>query len=107
MFLDSDDRMNVLGIATDLSSALRAAYAIPFDLALVDVRLIERDGFGVVSALTDLDPDLVAVMMSGLDVDVYRDQAFRAGAKGILQKSDIVRRGRDVVVSAYLNATEE
>jgi hypothetical protein len=34
--------------------------------------------------------------------DLYREDAIRAGAVGILQKSDIVQRGRDAVVSAYL-----
>lgn len=104
MFLGGDERMNVLGIAVNLREALTHARQGAYDLALVDVRLIEGDGFGVVSALRDLDPKLVSVMMSGLDVDVYRDDAYNAGAKGILQKSDIVRRGRAAVLSAYLES---
>jgi DNA-binding NarL/FixJ family response regulator len=64
MFLESDGRMNVLGIASNLREALTHARQGAYDLALVDVRLMEGDGFGVVSALRDLDPNLVSVMMS-------------------------------------------
>ena len=83
MFLGGDERMNVLGVAVNLREALTHARQGAYDLALVDVRLIEGDGFGVVSALRDLDPKLVSVMMSGLDVDVYRDDAFNAGARAV------------------------
>jgi two-component system NarL family response regulator len=103
MFLDGDERLRVDAVATDLVGALRAARETQFDLALVDVRLMQEDGFAVAEALRALDPAIVAVMMSGLDVADYEERAVKAGARALLQKTDIVRRGRDAIVSACLS----
>jgi DNA-binding NarL/FixJ family response regulator len=102
MFLSGDDRIIVTDIACDLGTALEATRVRHFDLALVDVRLSTQSGFQVVEALRALHPELATVMMSGLDKSEIEPRALACGAQGVLQKTDLARRGQEAVLDAYL-----
>jgi DNA-binding NarL/FixJ family response regulator len=103
-FLERDDRISVLGVASDLATALAEANRNDVDVALVDVRLGRIDGFGVVEALRSEHPSLVALMMSGLDASEFAQRAQDAGADGVLEKTALARDARDAVIRAYLAA---
>jgi DNA-binding NarL/FixJ family response regulator len=102
LFLSDDDRIIVTDIAYDLGAALDATRARHFDLALVDVRLSIESGFQVVEALRAQHPELATVMMSGLDKSEIEARALACGAQGVLQKTELARRGQDAVLDAYL-----
>jgi DNA-binding NarL/FixJ family response regulator len=101
-FLERDDRIVVLGVARDLATALVEAGRNTVDVALVDVRLGPIDGFGVVEALRQEHPSLVALMMSGMDASEFAQRARAAGADGVLEKTTLARDARDAVIRAYL-----
>jgi DNA-binding NarL/FixJ family response regulator len=103
-FLERDDRIVVLGVARDLATALVEAGRNTVDVALVDVRLGPIDGFGVVEALRQEHPSLVALMMSGMDASEFAQRARAAGADGVLEKTTLARDARDAVIRAYLTA---
>jgi DNA-binding NarL/FixJ family response regulator len=103
-FLERDDRIVVLGVARDLATALVEAGRNTVDVALVDVRLGRIDGFGVVEALRQEHPSLVALMMSGMDASEFAQRARAAGADGVLEKTTLARDARDAVIRAYLTA---
>jgi DNA-binding NarL/FixJ family response regulator len=106
MFLDHDERIHVLGVARDLAAALAQAREQTVDVALIDVRLEQgADGFGVVEALHEQDPSLLALMMSSRDATEFQQQAFASGAFGVLQKTELAYHGRDALVRAYELAT--
>jgi DNA-binding response OmpR family regulator len=103
LFLNGDGRIAVREIARDLQTALDSTRARHFDLALVDVRLDSRDGgFRVVEALREQRPELVMLMMSGLDKSEIEARALACGAQGVLQKTDLARMGQAAVLEAYL-----
>jgi len=102
MFLSDDDRIIVTDIACDLGAALDSTRVRHFDLALVDVRLDAQSGFQVVEALRAQHPELATLMMSGLDKSEIEPQALACGAQGVLQKTDLARRGQEAVLDAYL-----
>jgi DNA-binding NarL/FixJ family response regulator len=102
LFLSDDERITVSDIACDLSTALDLTRAHHFDLALVDVRLDTQSGFQVVEALREQHPELATLMMSGLDKSEIESQALACGADGVLQKTDLARRGQEAVLDAYL-----
>jgi DNA-binding NarL/FixJ family response regulator len=102
MFLSDDDRITVTDIASDLHTALASTGARHFDLAIVDVRLDTQSGFQVVEALRARHPDLAVVMMSGLDRSEIETRARACGAQGVLEKTDLARRGQEAVLDAYL-----
>jgi DNA-binding NarL/FixJ family response regulator len=102
LFLSDDERITVTDIACDLSTALASTREHHFDLALVDVRLETQSGFQVVEALHERHPELATLMMSGLDKSEIETQALACGARGVVQKTDLVRGGQEAVLDAYL-----
>jgi DNA-binding response OmpR family regulator len=102
VFLSDDERLIVTDIACDLATALDATSVNHFDLALVDVRLNCQSGFQVVEALRARHPDLATLMMSGLDESEIEARARACGAQGVLQKTELARRGQQAVLDAYL-----
>ncbi|MFL5962744.1 MAG: response regulator [Gaiellaceae bacterium] len=102
LFLSDDKRIIVTDIACDLGAALDATSERHFDLALIDVRLDAHSGFQVVEALHARHPELATLMMSGLDKSEIEARAFACGARGVLQKTDLARRGREAVLDAYI-----
>jgi DNA-binding NarL/FixJ family response regulator len=102
LFLGNDERIIVTDIACDLGAALDSTRVRHFDLALVDVRLNTESGFQVVEALHARYPELATLMMSGLDKSEIESRALACGARGVLQKTDLTRRGQEAVLDAYL-----
>ena len=102
LFLSHDERLIVTDIACDLATALDSTSVNRFDLALVDVRLNIQSGFQVVETLRARYPDLATLMMSGLDESEIETRALACGAQGVLQKTELTRRGQEAVLDAYL-----
>lgn len=102
LFLSDDERISVTDIVCDLRAALASIRDHHFDLALVDVRLDAQSGFQVVEELRALHPKLATLMMSGLDKAEIESRALACGAQGVLEKTDLARRGQEAVLDAYL-----
>jgi DNA-binding NarL/FixJ family response regulator len=101
LFLSGDERITVSDVACDLGAALDSTRAHHFDLALIDVRLETESGFQVVEALRDRYPELVTLMMSGLDKSEVEARALACGAQGVLEKTDLAKRGQEALLDAY------
>lgn len=102
LFLGGDERITVTDVVCDLHAALASTRDHHFDLALVDVRLDAQSGFHVVAALHARHPRLATLMMSGLDKTEIESRALACGAQGVLEKTDLARRGQEAVLDAYL-----
>ncbi len=102
LFLSDDKRITVTDIVCDLRAALASTREHHFDLALVDVRLNAQSGFHVVEELHARHPRLATLMMSGLDKAEIESRALACGAQGVLEKTDLARRGQEAVLDAYL-----
>lgn len=102
LFLSDDERISVTDIVCDLRAALASIRDHDFDLALVDVRLSTQSGFQVVEELLARHPKLATLMMSGLDKAEIESRALACGARGVLEKTDLARRGQEAVLDAYL-----
>lgn len=72
--------------AADYESGLALALSGGFDAAIVDVRLGERDGLGILRAAREADPDLPVVMVSGHAGIPTALEAVRSGALDFLEK---------------------
>jgi len=46
-------------------------------------------------------------MMSGLDKSEIETRALACGAQGVLQKTDLARRGQEAVLDAYLAGSND
>ena len=86
----SDD-FDVAGIATDGGEAIAAAGRIDPDLIVLDVNLPVLDGFQAMRELARNGSRASVVFLSTVGADEFVGQAFRCGARGYVQKSQIAR----------------
>lgn len=70
------------------AEALAALGAAPHDLAIVDLRMPEHDGFDVAAALREIAPDLDVIFMTGVvhELDQQLVRALREKAFYFIQK---------------------
>jgi DNA-binding NtrC family response regulator len=72
--------------ATGRAEAVRKLDAAPFDVALVDVRLSDGDGFDVLAHARNTRPDTAVLLMTGYATVDTGVEALRAGAFDLLTK---------------------
>ena len=92
--LDREPDLAVVGQAGSLAAA-RPLLAEP-DLALVDLRLPDGDGVGLIGALREANPAAWAVVLTASGSRLDEARAVEAGAAGMLHKS---RPVADLVVA--------
>ena len=68
--------------------ALEAAQKTPFDLAIVDISLGRMDGIELTQRLKAEHHELIVLIFSMHDEQVYVDRAMRAGASGYVTKQE-------------------
>lgn len=80
------DEIQVVGEAVDGASAVHACRRLQPDCVLMDVNMEGIDGLQATRLLRNLYPDIVVIVMSVIDSEVYRENAFRAGASDYIVK---------------------
>ncbi len=82
--------LNSIGYQTELADSLRAARRVmeqrPIDLALVDIRLEDGDGFELLAYLRQHYPQVPVVLISGYATPATASEALRVGAFDLLTK---------------------
>ena len=86
MLARHQERVLVVGQATDGAAALRAFGDCGPDVVLLDVRLGAASGLDLCADLIGRDPDARIVFLTVYDDEQYLFQALRAGASGFLLK---------------------
>jgi DNA-binding NarL/FixJ family response regulator len=74
----------VVGVAVDVASGLKAARELQPDCVLLDVNLPDGDGVTVAGAFT-----ATVVLVSTLDAAALGDSVERSGARGFVPKSEL------------------
>lgn len=87
--LASDDRVDVVGHATNGKQVLELAVALSPDVILMDISMPIMDGLEATRRLRELDPSACVLMLTESDLpgDVMRSR--KAGATGYLPKTRI------------------
>jgi len=82
--------LNSIGYQTELADSLRAARRVmeqrPIDLALVDIRLEDGDGFELLAHMRQHYPQVPVVLISGYATPATASEALRVGAFDLLTK---------------------
>ena len=84
--LDSQQDMDVVGVASDGRDAVALASSLHPDVALMDVRMPVLDGIAATRLLRELPKPPRVLIMTTFDLDEYVYDALRAGASGFLLK---------------------
>ena len=91
--------------------ALRLAGAEPFDMALVDLRMPDLDGLGVLKQLATIQPGLPVVILTAFATVETAIEAVNAGAFDYLSKpfrmEEVLARLRALIRRAHGQATPE
>lgn len=78
----------------------------PYDFLLTDINMPEMDGFAVIDAVKELDPELKTGMITGFNVDDYIKMALDKGVFNIICKmddpEDIVRTVHNLITGDHI-----
>ena len=85
--LNGERDMRTVGVAKTVAEALRLASANAPDVILLDNRLPDGDGVGVIRALVDLPGAPQVVVLTATTSELVMLAAMEAGAAGFLDKS--------------------
>ena len=98
MFLQRDERIEVVGVASSGQEAIDLAQARLADVVLMDIFMRGMDGLEATKRLRAIRPETHVIVLTGLSGDEIGGEARAAGADGHLQKGDV----HDRIVEAVL-----
>jgi two-component system NarL family response regulator len=96
--LAGDDRITVVGHASDGSEAVRLATQLKPDVVLMDISMPVMDGIEAAQALRDADEKACILMLTGSNSRSDVDRARQAGAAGYVTKDRIAAELIDAIV---------
>ena len=97
LLLSADERIEVVGEATNGRAGLELIRRAKPDVVLLDLRMPLLDGVGV---LRELGGSVPALVLTAFDTDEFLRSALRAGAVGFVVKSSAPDVLADAVVAA-------
>jgi DNA-binding response OmpR family regulator len=89
--------------AADGAQGIEAAKNEKPDLALIDIRLPDINGFEVLRQIRDFDKTVKIFMLSGLYTEEQEQEVLRAGATGFINKSEGIGAIVDRVVKILVS----
>ena len=115
--LDGDDRVTVVGEATDGLDAVKQALALKPEIVLMDIKMPNLDGIEATRRITTENPKIKVLMLTTFEADNHVIQALKAGASGYVLKDSqpsaivssilAVVAGERVMASAVANRVLE
>jgi DNA-binding NarL/FixJ family response regulator len=80
--------LTICDAVANAEEALNAADREPIDLAIVDISLGQTDGLTLTDMLKRRHPNLIVLILSMHDEQLYGPRALRAGASGFVAKQE-------------------
>jgi DNA-binding NarL/FixJ family response regulator len=99
LLLEADERIEVVGRATDGAGAVELSRDLEPDLVLMDLSMPGMDGFSATEQIAR-DSNVRVLVLTGSDDPADVAKARRAGASGYITKDQIA----ETLVSAILGA---
>jgi DNA-binding NarL/FixJ family response regulator len=106
LLLGHDDRLEVVGTASDGPTAINLAVDGNAEVAVIDVRMPEVDGIETAKRLRTRSPDTSVILVTGLDEPQLEMQAKEAGAVALLKKGALHDQLKEAIIAAAGSANE-
>lgn len=98
VILAGDDRISVVGHATDGGEAVRLAVELDPDVVLMDISMPVMDGIEAAHAIREQHVEACILMLTGSNSRTDVDRARQAGAAGYVTKDRIASELIDAIV---------
>ena len=100
LLLGHDDRLEVIGTASDGSTAIELAVEGAAEVAVIDVRMPEVDGIETAKRLKKRRPETSVILVTGFEEPQIEAQAREAGAVALLKKGALHDQLKEAIVAA-------
>jgi DNA-binding NarL/FixJ family response regulator len=100
LLLGHDDRLEVIGTASDGPTAIDLAVDGDAEVAVIDVRMPEVDGIETAKRLRRRSPSTSVILVTGLDEPQIAQDAKEAGAVALLKKGALHDQLKDAIIAA-------
>jgi len=100
LLLGHDDRLDVIGTASDGLTAIDIAVDGGAEVAVIDVRMPEIDGIETAKRLRERSPETNVILVTGLDDEHITAEAKNAGAVALLRKGALHDQLKDAIIAA-------
>jgi DNA-binding NarL/FixJ family response regulator len=96
--LDTDDRIEIAGHASDGAEAVELARSLEPDVILMDIAMPGMDGFEATRQIRERKADACVLMLTGSNSRTDVDRARDAGAAGYVTKDRIAAELIDAII---------
>jgi DNA-binding NarL/FixJ family response regulator len=103
LLLGHDERLDVIGTASDGPTAIDLAVDGGAEVAVIDVRMPEVDGIETAKRLRNRSPETSVILVTGLDEPQIAEQAKEAGAVALLKKGALHDQLKEAIIEAASN----
>ena len=100
LLLGHDDRLDVIGTASDGPTAIDLAVDGSAEVAVIDVRMPEVDGIETAKRLKTRSPATRVILVTGLEEPDLAEQAKEAGAVALLKKGALHDQLKEAILQA-------
>jgi len=100
LLLGHDERLEVIGTASDGLTAIDLAVAGGAEVAVIDVRMPEVDGIETAKRLRARSPKTSVILVTGLDEPQLAERAKEAGAAALLKKGALHDQLKEAILEA-------
>jgi DNA-binding NarL/FixJ family response regulator len=100
LLLGHDERLDVIGTASDGPTAIDLAVDGNAEVAVIDVRMPEVDGIETAKRLKKRSPETSVILVTGLDEPQIELQAKEAGAVALLRKGALHDQLKEAIIAA-------
>ena len=108
--INAEPDLTVCGTAENAGEAMNRVAQLTPDLAIMDITLPGKNGLELVKDLIAVHPDLLVLVFTMHDEQVYAERMLRAGAKGYVTKlqppSELLKAVRQVLAGEYFVSQE-
>jgi DNA-binding NarL/FixJ family response regulator len=100
LLLGHDERLEVIGTASDGPTAIDLAVDGAAEVAVIDVRMPEVDGIETAKRLRTRSPATSVILVTGLDDPQIAVEAKEVGAVALLKKGALHDQLKEAIVAA-------
>jgi DNA-binding NarL/FixJ family response regulator len=100
LLLNHDERLEVIGTASDGHAAIELVVEQEAEVAVIDVKMPEIDGLETARRMRALRPGTQVILVTGLDEPTLVERARAAGAVALLTKGALHEELREAIVLA-------